>query len=381
MSYEPPEDHLHIDYGDREPAGRGLRGAAVAVAVAVVAAAVLITAARLAGDWIAGLGGLGDGAEEVEIVEGRTVSLVIPPGTSSRGIASILVGQGVVSSANDFEAVVRSRGVQANLQAGQYELVSGTDLDEIVDVLLEGPNISTFRLTLVEGRRLGEALADIAAQTRFTEAELEAALAAGEVSSPYLPEPETEGEGEGGITAWEGLLFPETYEFFSDDGPSRILQRLADETGRRAGQADWTLLQERGMSVYEGMVMASIIESEAGVDADRPLIASVLYNRLRAGMPLQIDATVLYALGARGRSPSLADLETDSPYNTYRVPGLPPTPIGNFSSRSLQAVAAPADTDFLYYVLTSEDGSHSFFAEYGDFLRAKADAQARGIGG
>lgn len=374
MSYEPPEDHLHFDSGDREPSGRGLRGAAVAVVLAVAAAVVLVAAARTAGDWIAGLGGLGDGAEEVEIVEGRTVSLVIPPGTSSRGIAAILVGQGVVSSANDFEAVVRSRGVQSNLQAGQYELVSGTDLDEIVDVLLEGPNISTFRLTLVEGRRLWEALADIAAQTRFTEAELRAALAAGEVSSPYLPEGE-------GLTVWEGLLFPETYEFFSADGPSRILQRLADETGRRVGGTDWTLLEERGMSVYEGMVMASIIESEAGVDADRPLIASVLFNRLRAGMPLQIDATVLYALGTRGSSPSLADLETDSPYNTYRAPGLPPTPIGNFSFRSLQAVAAPADTDFIYYVLTSEDGSHSFFAEYGDFLQAKADAQARGIGG
>lgn len=375
MSYEPPEDHLHFDRGDREPSGRGWRGALAATAAAVVAAAVLIAVARSAGDWIAGLGGLGDGAEEVEIEEGRTVSLVIPPGTSSRGIAAILVGQGVVSSANDFEAVVRSRGVQSNLQAGQYELVSGTDLDEIVDVLLEGPNISTFRLTLVEGRRVGEALSDIAAQTRFTEAELEAALASGEVSSPYLP------AGGEGLAAWEGLLFPETYEFFSDDGPSRILQRLADETGRRVGQADWTLLEERGLSVYEGMVMASIIESEAGVDADRPLIASVIYNRLQAGTLLQIDATVLYALGTRGRSPSLAELETVSPYNTYRVAGLPPTPIGNFSFRSLQAAAAPADTDFIYYVLTSEDGSHSFFAEYGDFLRAKADAQARGIGG
>ena len=376
MSYEPSEDHLHFDRGDREPSGRGLRGVLVAVAAAVVAAAVLAASARTVGDWIAGLGGLGDGGDqEAEIEEGRVVNLVIPPGTSSRGIATILVGQGVIPSANDFEAVVRSRGVQANLQAGQYELVAGTDLGEIVDILLEGPNITTFRLTLVEGRRIGEALADIAAGTRFTAGELSAALTGGEVSSPHLP------PGVAGLTAWEGLLFPETYEFFSDDGPARILQRLADETGRRTEQVDWGGLRERGLSVYEGMVIASIIESEAGVDADRPLISSVIHNRLRAGTPLQIDATVLYALGTRGASPSLADLETDSPYNTYRTSGLPPTPIGTFSFRSLQAAAAPADTDFVYYVLTSEDGSHSFFAEYGDFLRAKADAQARGIGG
>ena len=375
MSYEPPEDHLHFDRGDREPPGRGWRGVLVAAAVGVVAVAVLAAGARTVGDWIAGLGGLGgDQQQETEIEEGRVVNLVVPPGTSSRGIASILAGQGVISSANDFEAVVRSRGVQANLQAGQYELVAGTDLNEIVDVLLEGPNISTFRLTLVEGRRIGEALDDIAAQTRFTAGELTAALTGGQVNSPFTS-PEAEG-----LTAWEGLLFPETYEFFSDDGPVRILQRLADETGRRAGQVDWTQLEEGGRSIYEGMVIASIIESEAGVDADRPLIASVVYNRLRDGMPLQIDATVLYALGTRGASPSLDDLETDSPYNTYRTSGLPPTPIGNFSLRSLQAAAAPADTDFIYYVLTSEDGSHSFFAEYGDFLRAKADAQARGIG-
>ena len=347
----------------------------MAAAVGVVAVAVLAAGARTVGDWIAGLGGLGgDQQQETEIEEGRVVNLVVPPGTSSRGIASILAGQGVISSANDFEAVVRSRGVQANLQAGQYELVAGTDLNEIVDVLLEGPNISTFRLTLVEGRRIGEALDDIAAQTRFTAGELAAALTGGQVNSPFTS------PGAEGLTAWEGLLFPETYEFFSDDGPVRILQRLADETGRRAGQVDWTQLEEGGRSIYEGMVIASIIESEAGVDADRPLIASVVYNRLRDGMPLQIDATVLYALGTRGTSPSLDDLETDSPYNTYRTSGLPPTPIGNFSFRSLQAAAAPAETDFIYYVLTSEDGSHSFFAEYGEFLRAKADAQARGIG-
>ena len=375
MSYEPSEDHLHFDRGDREPAGRGLRGVLVAAAAVAVAVAVLAATARTVGDWIAGLGGLGDGqVEEAEIEEGRVVNLVIPPGTSSRGIAAILVGQGVIPSANDFEAVVRSRGVQANLQAGQYELVAGTDLGEIVDILLEGPNITTFRLTLVEGRRIGEALSDIAARTRFTAGELSAALTGGEVRSPHLPPQAT------GLTAWEGLLFPETYEFFSDDPPARILQRLADETGRRVGQVDWSGLTGEGLSVYEGMVIASIIESEAGVDADRPLISSVIRNRLRAGMPLQIDATVLYALGTRGASPSLADLETDSPYNTYRAPGLPPTPIGTFSLRSLQAAAAPADTDFVYYVLTSEDGSHSFFAEYGDFLRAKADAQARGIG-
>ena len=95
---------------------------------------------------------------------------------------------------------------------------------------------------------------------------------------------------------------------------------------------------------------------------------------------MQIDATVLYALGARGRAPTLDDLEFGSPYNTYREAGLPPTPIATPGFKSLEAVAAPAETDYLFYVLTSEDGSHSFFAEYEDFLVAKQQAQEQGIG-
>ena len=126
--------------------------------------------------------------------------------------------------------------------------------------------------------------------------------------------------------------------------------------------------------------MASLIESEAGTDEDRPLIASVIYNRLRRGMPLQIDATVLYALGERGRPPTLEELEFESPYNTYVVNGLPPTPIGVPGARSIEAVVTPADTDYLFYVLTSEDGSHSFFSDYDGFLVAKQQADALGIG-
>ena len=159
-----------------------------------------------------------------------------------------------------------------------------------------------------------------------------------------------------------------------------MLQRLADETELRMERIDWTPVTARGFTVYEAMVMASLIEAEAGIDADRPLIADVIYNRLDSNTPLQLDASVLYAMGERGRGLSLDDLEFDSPYNTYRTAGLPPTPIAAPGFKSLQAVASPAGTDFLYYVLTSEDGAHSFFVDYDDFLEAKRRAKEQGIG-
>ena len=125
--------------------------------------------------------------------------------------------------------------------------------------------------------------------------------------------------------------------------------------------------------------MASIIEGETRVDADRPQVASVIVNRLSVGMPLQIDATILYALDARGIGLTLADLEVASPYNSYTNLGLPPTPIGTPGKASLEAAASPPETDFIYYVLTSADGSHSFTDDYNQFLRWKDQAKSEGL--
>jgi len=239
--------------------------------------------------------------------------------------------------------------------------------------LIEGPNLSTFRVTIVEGRRIGEVLDDLARQSSFGREEFAAALLDGSVESIYLP------ESVQGVQAWEGLLFPDTYDFFADATPPEILQRLSNEMERRVGELRWEDFLDRGLSLYEGIVMASMVEAEAAIDEDRPLIASVLFNRLDARMMLQIDATVLYALGERRSGLTLEDLEIDSPYNTYRIDGLPPTPIGAPGFRSLEAVVAPAVTEFRYYVLTSPDGAHTFTATYEEFLAAKEQAKADGV--
>lgn len=350
------------------------RGAVTGLLVAAVVTYALIVGGAGVGNWVSGLGALGGGDQTIDVEPGRTVVVEIPSGSSARSIAGILVANGVVPSALEFESLVRTREAGSLLKAGTYELVTGTDLDEIVDVLIAGPSLDVFRVTVVEGLRLGEVLEVLAGSTRsHAEADFTAALAAGEVTSAHLP------ESLDGVI-WEGLLFPATYEFYGDATPAEMLQRLATEMEQRLEQYDWSPVNAQGYSVYEGLIMASLIESEAGTDEDRPLIASVIYNRLLRGMPLQIDATVLYALGERGRPPTLEELEFESPYNTYRVNGLPPTPIGVPGARSIEAVVAPANTDYLFYVLTSEDGSHSFFSDYDEFLAAKQQAEALGIG-
>lgn len=366
----PPEGY---DGGDDRWLIRA-RGAITGLLVAAVVSYALVVGGAGLGDWVNRLGGLGGGDQTAEVEPGRTVVVEIPSGSSARSIAGILVGNGVVPSAIEFESLVRTREAGSLLKAGTYELVTGTDLDEIVDLLIAGPSLDVFRVTVVEGLRLAEVLDVLAQATRnYSEEDFTAALSSGDVTSAYLPV---------GLdrTVWEGLLFPATYEFFGDATPAEMLQRLATELERRLETYDWSTVTARGLSVYEGLVMASLVEAEAGTDEDRPLIASVINNRLERGMPLQIDATVLYAMEDRGRSPTLEDLQFESPYNTYLIAGLPPTPIGAAGAKSIEAVIDPADTDYLYYVLTSEDGSHSFFSDYDDFLEAAQRADALGIG-
>ncbi len=358
-----------------------MRARAAATGLVVSAAVIfgLVLIGGGVGDWVTGLGRLGGEDEAVTVEEGRTVRVTIPAGTSARGIARLLVENGVIASAIEFESAVRDREAGAQLKAGTYELVAGTDTDQLVGLLLAGPTFDVFQVTVVEGLRSSEVLEVLAeASGVYTEEDFVRALENGEVVTDYLPDQVAGAPSD--LSAWEGLFFPATYEFFSDVTPGDMLQRLATEREERLGAYDWSSLTDRGFTVYEGLTMASLIESEAALDRDRPLIASVIFNRLARGMPLQLDATVLYALADRGRPPTRDDLQVVSPYNTYLINGLPPTPIGTPGSASIEAVLTPAVTDYLYYVLTSEDGSHSFFSDYEEFLDAARQADAAGIG-
>lgn len=369
MSYEPIED----PYGGEEPR-RTSRTVGVVVTVLVIAA-LAIFGARAAADWVSGLGGDGSDAVTAPSVQpGQELTIEIPEGATARAIGELLASRGVVQSSLQFETAVRLAGAQGELRAGEYDLVTGMANDDVITLLMRGPVVDSYWITVQEGLRIGEILERIAEQTRFTADELEAALLGGSVQTSLFPDgdPQT-------LDDWEGLLFPDTYEFLTESGPEVILGLLASTMERRVEDVDWSQLEDSGYTRYQGIIIASLIEAETRVNDERPLVAAVVWNRLDIGMALQIDATVLYALGERRTGLTLNDLEVDSPYNTYLQPGLPPTPIGGPGRASLEAAAAPAEVDYLYYVLTSLDGTHSFTADYNEFINFKNQAKEDGV--
>jgi UPF0755 protein len=313
------------------------------------------------------------GTDETTVVAGEPVEVVILPGSSARQIGDLLVEAGVISSSGEFDRHIRDSGISNRLQAGTYELTTGMSIEQVAAVLVEGPETGdVYRITVIEGLTAAQTLQSVARQTDFTVLELEETLLGGDVESDLLP------SGVEGLPAWEGLLFPDTYEFAADATAAEVLGTLASTAETRVGSIDWSPLEEQGLTPYEGLVIASMIEREARLDEERPLISSVIHNRLEQGMLLQIDATVIYAIGG-GTEVTLDDLEVDSPYNTYLYPGLPPTPISGARLASLAAAAAPAETDYLYYVLTGEDGSHSFTDDFDEFLRLQEQARVDGV--
>ena len=253
-------------------------------------------------------------------------------------------------------------------------MFTGMEVDEVLDLLVAGPDLGIVRLTLIEGLTVRETLDSISASTGLWSAgDLESALLDDAVVSSLLP------DGVDGLMAWEGLLFPDTYEFRADAEPAEVLQRLATTMELRVESIDWSALEDLGVTQYEAIIIASMIEEEVKLDEERALVASVIYNRLSLGTLLQIDATVQYALPERKPALSLSDLEIDSPYNTYQNLGLPPTPIAGIRVASLAAAAAPAESSFIFYVLATEEGGHAFAETAEEFEILKTAAKEAGL--
>lgn len=342
----------------------------------VVVAALLLAGIVGGAGWLGSLvgdslGGASDG-ERTEVEPGRDVEIVVPEGASARTIGELLVEAGVISSSTPFETAVRTAGVDGSLRAGTYELVTGMDVDDVIDVLRRGPVVVTYDVTIPEGLRVTEILDILAEASGAERAAFEAALLGGEVETSLRDMP-----AEPTLSDWEGLLFPDTYTFPVDAGPASILGRLAATAEERVAGIDWSALEARGFTVYEGIIMASLVEAEVKVGEERPIVASVLYNRLADGQKLDIDATVLYGLGTR--DPGAFDSSSESPYNTYLYPGLPPTPIAAPGRAALEAVAHPAQTEYRYYVLADTDGSHAFAVTYEEHLANVAASRAAGV--
>jgi len=310
------------------------------------------------------------------IVLGIEVTVEVPNGASARSIAASMEEAGVVP-ARDLSRVVEKQGVASQLKPGTYHLETGMRPEDVAARLVEGPDAFNQSVIVLEGVTVAAAIESLAEQTGKQVEDFAVALREGWVTSPLLPTEAREGIDE--LTRWEGLLYPARYEIGEDTQPREILQMMADEMVHRTSDVDSSRFDELGLSTYEVLILASLIQREAGVEEDRPLIASVIYNRLDQGIPLQIDATVVYALGGSPGGVLAEDLEIDSPWNTYLIAGLPPTPISTIQIESILAATDPASTDFLFYVLVSEDGRHGFSKTYEEHQAKIEQAKADGV--
>lgn len=283
----------------------------------------------------------------------REVSVSIPENTNCSGIGRMLYQNGLSRGPDVISIYARLHGVDQQLKPGPYLFKTSLSLPEIVHSLVAGPS-DMLAFTMPEGYSLDQLTELLVQKGLVNREEFRGSLARHLKSGSEFINKIPPG---GGL---EGYLFPDTYYAGYKTGEDRIVTMMLDRFLEEMKNLDYEKkVAERNLTLHQAVTIASMIEGEAAVDTERPLIAGVIFNRLSLGMPLQIDATVKYALGGQKKIIYYKDLEVDSPYNTYRVTGLPPGPINSPGRESLLAAVNPARTDYLYYV-AKPDGTHAF---------------------
>ena len=296
------------------------------------------------------------------------IEVEIATGSSTRYIADKLEEKGLIRSATFFVLMTSVSGADQQLQAGFYEFSPSQSLLEIVEDLQKG-NIATFQFTIPEGYTVEEIASLLAEKTEYSKNDFLTAANTRELAGGYFEIPDGDY-----IYELEGLLYPATYDLPRSYGPEDIMRHLVAEFySRWGGELEEGILD---YSPFEIITIASMVEKEGRLREEKPLIAGVIYNRLRNNMLLQMDATIQYALEQRQDIILYSDLRLDSYYNTYQYPGLPPGPIASPGDNALDAALNPEDTDYLFY-FALEDGSHSFSRTYGEHRRKLQEFRER----
>ena len=317
----------------------------------------------------------GEMNENVDVSDIKIIEVTIPQGSSASQISSILDSTGIVNSSLAFELYLRNENLTDKLRPGTYEIQNNLSYEDITSILLKGPPLKTYTITIPEGLWLSETLSTISAQTGYDVSQLENSLTSGQVLSKYLPDNDYTK-----LQNWEGLLFPNTYQIDIESNGEIILQTLVDELESRFENLTSTnSIPNWIKSPTQFFTIASLIEAESKLDEDRPLVSSVIKNRLDENMLLQIDATVLYSLQKRKSQVLLIDLQIDSPYNTYKYTSLPPTPISGFGERSMNAIMNTPENNYIYYLLTDINGKMTFTNNYEEFINLKNKAKEEGV--
>lgn len=317
---------------------------------------------------------------------GEPVTLVIPTDAGLATISRLLEEKDIVTNATIFRYYAKWKDIDT-VRAGEYDrLYTNQSMDDVITRLNQGPVPPKFsEVTFPEGLWLTETvLKAIEAYPEMDPFEFSAVL-----TSPDTPRSRYQPEG----APFDGFLFPATYRV---EDPDRANEQMLvdqmvkqfDTVGLEIGLDDATAMLEgqagsTQISPYEAIIVASLVEAEVARPEERAKVSRVIYNRLREGMPLQIDATVPFALGEKKEELTKSDLEVDSPFNTRRYEGLTPTPINSPGKDSLIAALNPSTEEgadgWLYYVLISTDGTHLFTDDYNEFINAGNKARAEGV--
>jgi UPF0755 protein len=296
---------------------------------------------------------------------GATVSVKVPPGSSTSRIAGLLAKAGVIHGSTVFTVYAKLEGA-GPLIAGTYHLAKNEPYSRALAALEAGPVVVSEDLVVPEGftiRQMAAALGRLKAVGMSPHSFVVAATS-GQVRSPYEP---------AGTTDLEGLLFPATYPVQQGEQPDDLVQYMVDTFDYNAAQLGLSAAAARlHYTPYQVVTVASIVEREAKFTQDRGLIASVIYNRLAAGMPIGAESTLLYALGEPKGN---IDITQANPYNTLVNKGLPPTPISNPGMPSLEAASHPPKTDYLYWVEINPDGKMGYASTEAGFRQLQRECR------
>lgn len=302
------------------------------------------------------------------------VRVTIPAGAGVGDIGSLLADEGVIANSTFFQVRATLAGARDDLKPGTYTLRRDMSYGAVIDALSAGPPADVIRLVIPEGSSRSE-IAELARKAGLS-GDYEEATRRSRLLDPA-------DYGARGADHLEGFLWPATYELQRGASVRALVNKQLRAFEEAFDGVSLRRARRANLTPYDVLIIASMVEREAMLDRERPLIASVIWNRLRRGEPLGIDATIRYATGNWTRPLRQSELQSDSPYNTRTRAGLPPTPIGNPGLASIKAAANPADTDYLFYVVKPGTcGEHAFSETLAEFerdaARYNAERAARG---
>jgi UPF0755 protein len=302
---------------------------------------------------------------EHPVQSGKSVEVRIPQGAGTEQIGRMLSSYGVVD--NSLMFIVKAKLGKTALRPGTYQFATGMPVELVLKRLAAGPPVAYVDVMIPEGFTAAQVARRFAARAGVSEDEMMGLVTHGapqfEEGRSYLA------NAAGG--SLEGFLYPATYRIKKGTKPAAIIKMMLDKFDESIAKVDMKYANSKNLTRTDVVIIASILEREAKIRREYPLVASVIYNRLHAHMRLQLCATVMYVLPEGTTKLSNDDLFNPSPYNTYRNAGLPPGPICNPGVEAMRAAANPARTKYLYYVLTGKDGSQTFTKTYAEFLAAK----------